>query len=841
MTGVFFACALLATLVVWYQARNLEEKVLKAIQPHLSTDVRVGSVEMTLWSGWPNAELVFKDVAIEDAISRGRPFAEFAEVGIEFGWLPLLEGKLEMERVQLNGGRLDLFHGPNGEDNWSFWKEGEGGGSLALSVGELGMMDVVFSGKWWTEGEVDPVEWESHIEELDLEAAWEEGILSALDGDLATTKTGMIAGGKSWVDEVGLVVDVGVQLSADDAGKWNLVLSNGSCVMPEGRVPFEAMMGATPEFGMALRFARADAALLQGLVPGFLSAQIGVDYSTGGEMDVDILTGRPLSRSFWSGPDEVDWNGEWATRVELHSVRFVLDGWQAESMEGEVTAYGMTGGFRSSWTGVSGKMLEGEFRSSGQWVSQEKDISLDLSGEVAFRPAPLYAKLADLAPLPSGWSMVDQGSVRGKGSLSLERKGQRDWTWKKRELNYAVSGLGVEMDAEALVLDQWEGTVSGAVLEATVTGFEAPGVSGGGAALVNFTDRMADVSVECGSVDMEKAMSWLPFDNAGASSRPSVGDWQGLTWKCEVGLLALGGMDARNLSASGEMDLVRGRGMAKALEAQIFDGRASGTVAWDQDAVTYDGMLAGAVLSELLAETEGLGQSTLKPEHTRGRIWADGLLRYRFGRAPELLWETDLDVRIEGGELVDFALLQRIPETLREEGRFRMLSDADDLSRRLKWVRFEPIEFHVALDQGVISLDPTDIASDAMDVGIAGWQRLSGGMDYTLDFALRDLKSNRDEFGSTADDGLGHRFFLAITGTMDEPEFGYDKQAHRSHRQEGRRAALDRLKGVIGIPGNTSPDSLKTQDPDSVGLQPEASPMQTPRVKGVGLDDDDDF
>ena len=208
-------------------------------------------------------------------------------------------------------------------------------------------------------------------------------------------------------------------------------------------------------------------------------------------------------------------------------------------------------------------------------------------------------------------------------------------------------------------------------------------------------------------------------------------------------------------------------------------------------------------VAELLVGTEGLGQTTLLPVHVRGRAWAEGDLTYRFNVAEEMAWETALSVRLEEGELIDFDLLQRIPETLEQEGKYRLLADANDLRRRLRRVRFNPVDTRVVLERGVFTVEPTDVVSDAMDVGISGWQSLSGGMDYTLDFALRDLKSNEDEFGVTEDDGLGHRFFLSIGGTLEAPEFGYDRSAHQDHRREERRNAMERLKNLVrGSAGN---------------------------------------
>ena len=213
--------------------------------------------------------------------------------------------------------------------------------------------------------------------------------------------------------------------------------------------------------------------------------------------------------------------------------------------------------------------------------------------------------------------------------------------------------------------------------------------------------------------------------------------------------------------------------------------------------------------------------------------------------AEELAWETELAVRLEEGELIDFDLLQRIPETLEEEGKYRLLADANDLRRRLRRVRFNPVDTRIALERGVFTVEPTDVVSDAMDVGISGWQSLSGGMDYTLDFALRDLKSNEDEFGVTEDDGLGHRFFLSIGGTLEAPEFGYDRAAHQDHRRQERRNAVDRLRNLVrGSAGNEArSDSasysegmqvLRNEEGDNSGVNRRVSRPEF-------LDDKEDF
>ena len=117
-------------------------------------------------------------------------------------------------------------------------------------------------------------------------------------------------------------------------------------------------------------------------------------------------------------------------------------------------------------------------------------------------------------------------------------------------------------------------------------------------------------------------------------------------------------------------------------------------------------------------------------------------------------------------------------------------------------------------------------------------------MDFTLDFALRDLKSDGGEFGTIEEDGLGHRFFLAMRGTLENPEFGYDRNAHQSHRKEERQGAWDRLRGALqgdSSRGRENSTEIQAISSDSVEVDSASFPIQTTDIPVIVDDDDDDF
>ena len=104
-------------------SRGLEARVIEAVRLHLATDVAVGSGSLSLWSVWPDVEVILQDVRVEDAIERGQDFVQLEELGLRMGWWPLLEGRLDVRALRLQGGRLRVHRTCSGQENWVFWTD----------------------------------------------------------------------------------------------------------------------------------------------------------------------------------------------------------------------------------------------------------------------------------------------------------------------------------------------------------------------------------------------------------------------------------------------------------------------------------------------------------------------------------------------------------------------------------------------------------------------------------------------------------------------------------------------------------------------------------------------
>ena len=121
-----------------------------------------------------------------------------------------------------------------------------------------------------------------------------------------------------------------------------------------------------------------------------------------------------------------------------------------------------------------------------------------------------------------------------------------------------------------------------------------------------------------------------------------------------------------------------------------------------------------------------------------------------------------------------------------------------------------------------------------MNVSLEGSQTFEGGIDYTLGFALRDLRDNKQgEFGDIEDDGLGNMFFLGMDGTLNEPVYSYDRKARKAHRRKSINNEAQRIKDAL------SKDKTEEEDVEEKEQKPKPSWRQN--TDKLDDPDDDDF
>ena len=206
-------------------------------------------------------------------------------------------------------------------------------------------------------------------------------------------------------------------------------------------------------------------------------------------------------------------------------------------------------------------------------------------------------------------------------------------------------------------------------------------------------------------------------------------------------------------------------------------------------------------LPKLFEAFDNFDQTTLRAEHLTGTFDASGSVQFTLDQA--FNWQPEsLDVlgsaSIHSGELSNLEAFQEIADYLRSNRLMAPLVDPDDLANRLEHVQFEQVESPIYISAGTVQLPHTEIRSSAMDITLEGQYRFDSSIDYTLGFAMRDLRAaDESEFGTITDDGLGHQFFISMTGTVENPEYGWDREAQKNHRKENFQREKDLLKELF--------------------------------------------
>lgn len=838
---------LLTAGLAWV-AQGAEVRLLKALEPHLATDVHVDGAEVSLWSAWPDVEVRLQGVRVEDALERGTDFLVLRELGFRLACLPLLDQQLVVQELRLEGGHIRLNREGEGRENWQCWTTdggAESGDWAAWSIDHLSLKDVRVEGVWRTEAQ-SPIRWDGTVESARWRVA-PSGESVALEGQMKAKDLSLEAAESQWMDGLSLRGSVDGVVSGSktalswrgmeaDGGRGAVVLDGGLTVL-EGRT------------ALALDAEGAGLKAVKAVVPPQVAEALGAVLDPlGGTASIQVIAGASRGGALWPTGAPTDWSEEWAVRVEPLDVTWSSRGRTAAGTGGDVTAYSVHRGWRLAASALQGKVAGGEFDVALAASERAGTLSLEVQGQAIVRPSQAWAWRPESVALPAGWSWSDGGQLRGSGSVSASRDERGDWHWTLDEAGtLEARSLACEWNGEAVELGSalWTGGSERWTLDAQ--DIQLPGVDGH--ANVKWQGESGEVHLDVGALDLHRLEHFFSARDGladGGASGPSGGvlaaPWD-VTVQC--GPTKRTPLDIQRWSMKGRWS---GREMAvDEVEADAFGGRIAASGLWKAERLEMSVGLKGADLPAVLEGTSGLGQTTLLPRHVRGVVDAQGEVVYALGRTHALPWDVRMDVHVDEGELVDFELLQEIPEVLSAERKYRMIADAEDLGRRLKRVRFEPLDMEVGLDQGVLSVAPVEVASDAMDVGVEGWYRLGGTMDFTLDFALRDLKSGTGEFGPVEEDGLGHRFFLSMGGTMADPVFGYDRMAHQEHRREERRGAWQRLKGALGVesegPANHGPaeDGEVTVRTGSADEAPQEGRKGRGRKQAEALDDDDDY
>ncbi|MGB1032356.1 MAG: AsmA-like C-terminal region-containing protein, partial [Flavobacteriales bacterium] len=306
-----------------------------------------------------------------------------------------------------------------------------------------------------------------------------------------------------------------------------------------------------------------------------------------------------------------------------------------------------------------------------------------------------------------------------------------------------------------------------------------------------------------------------------------------------TGDLAVNSFTHQNFVAQelkGKIDFRDGVISGKQLALKTASGSAKSDLTFSQLSDGFylqsNSQLSGLRIEELFLEFDDFGQEFITSKHLKGVCNSNTTLSASFSRELDLDPNSiiaKVDLTINNGELTSLESMTEICAYLKEKHLISSVVDAGALEKTLDHIQFEELSNTVQIENGVISIPKMDVYSSALDINIKGSHSFDNEIDYSLGFYLRDLlyDKSKSEFGEVEDDGLGNHFFLSMKGTTDNPEFGYDRLAHREQRKEDFQKEKNTLKSIIKEDLNP----FKKKDKKTVDEKPNTSKEDDGEIK----------
>ena len=163
-------------------------------------------------------------------------------------------------------------------------------------------------------------------------------------------------------------------------------------------------------------------------------------------------------------------------------------------------------------------------------------------------------------------------------------------------------------------------------------------------------------------------------------------------------------------------------------------------------------------------------------------------------------FEADINIEINNGALKNVQSFKEITKSMRGSATKLVINKerVNQFEKELLNLNFKKLTNTIKLSNGSIEIPKMRIESNALNLNLRGTHTFDNEIDYAFDFRFRDvLGDESSQFGEIVDDGTGVKIYLRMFGHLDDPNFEWDKEAHKKDRKERREEEKETLKEVL--------------------------------------------
>ena len=808
------------TLAVLLKGEHWKATALEKVKDKLLTELSVRDIGISVWAEFPKVTVDLQDVILLGSVSHIGETADTLlkaqRLGVAFTLWDVLFGEPVIDALFIEGAVLHLKEYRNGSWNTEvFAPNKEGDVDVGINISQIILREI--------EVEASTIKGDRYACKIP-DAIVEDGDLDSSFSDFVITKgersDNLLPLGGYFSASYTMSEDGEVKVDINDAVINDLAFKGKAQINAEGDEEWSVYIESDNIEIEELKSIWAEKEVFNGwdydgtasisLNANPQKAKLEWSLSEGNFAISPKLTGLALNTT-----GKIETSGVFDYSPGKASVGLRLTNIQIKSNGIAVNAKAECADLKKSPLKLNGTLKIDAQSSYSSWVPklQDSDMSalpdngtITIDGRLKVSPSGnIYDVFTSIS------SQKLEGSLNASPylitNLESELNGE---SFAIRSLNFDWSGNRGEVEGELFGIDKW---------------------GEGGAVKGN-------LNLKAESVVVGAILSWwdnFQPDNQVNTQATLLPFGSDLGVRITVDRLYWDNLECNSLTSRmkiGESRLAISNATAQGLEgnARVEGSLRPGGSGW---ILGLSGTADNLSLPDLFKTYDNFGQTTLRYDHVQGAVSAAGNINLEWDLNGHWISDgllSNLDVEINHGRLRNFEVFGEVADYLKDHRLIAPLVDPEDLRERLKDIEFSHLESSVIVVSSSTTIPYLDIQSSAMNVSLEGLHTFSGQIDYTLGFALRDLRDARQvEFGNIEDDELGNMFFLAMEGTLEEPIYRYDREAHRSHRRKAISTEVDRIR-----------DSIHGSDSNQDANDPEPDKKSEKERKSKGLNDIDD-
>jgi hypothetical protein len=795
--------------VFLFKERIIKQFIVEA-NKHLSTPVKIGKIDVSVFEEFPQLSIVLSDVYIEDSQPGQYPLLTASRISFQMNPLEVWGGNYSIKGLNIQNSETNLKINKKGENNYQVIKasDSKGGGSIGFELKDVVLSNTVV-----------------HYTDINLNQDFDfvsKDLVASIktNNDLYTIRgTGQLTTEKILVDNNSFLTGKSFTIEADllyDDARKSLLINPSTLELKKAKF----LVSGTYDWktknliDITTKGENTDIQTLISLFPETVARKLE-KYESKGEVYFNSHLKGTISKtknpSFtvnFGFNDATVFHPDYKSRIEYAS----FEGSYATSDLGD--QHNATLVLKN----IKGKLNKESFEA--QFVMQDlidPSVIMQFKGKVDAPSLLSFYPIEELQNV-SGAMVVDV-SFEGKLSLlktkSTAQKVSTQGTvdLQNISLDYGrekipMHGLhgNLQFNNNDLALSNVSGTLGNS--DFVLNGFFKNIIT-----FILFENQPIGIEADLQSkyIDLDQMFS-IAFGNSSNDTEQeytfSISKNVSLNFNCDIKALRYKRFHSTNLK--GDLLVKNEMAVSRKFSLQTMGGslQLSGIVdAQNEKAIDIvtTGKFTGIHLDSAFYVFENFQQNFIEDRHLKGQASADVTLELTVDQHLKMFPQTliaDIGATIKNGQLNNFEPMKKLNRYLDDEG--------------LNKLRFSDLKNDIHIENKTVYIPQMEIKSNVTDLMISGTHTFDQHIDYRVVTPLRKKRPKDPEAQLAMEEDAqgGAKLFLKITGTADDYRIQYDTEAVRKKIASDFKKEVKELKDAFKNKGKQKQKEVELEKDD---------------------------